>query len=44
LVLVAAPTRLFAMWLADRAVRYELRGVSARDGYGVGLLMVRFNR
>jgi hypothetical protein len=29
--LVAAPTRLFAGWLAYRAVRYKLRSVSARD-------------
>jgi hypothetical protein len=31
LVLVLSPARLFARWLAYRAVRYELRSVSARD-------------
>jgi hypothetical protein len=36
LVLVAAPSRLFAGWLAYWAVRYELRSVSARDEYGGG--------
>jgi hypothetical protein len=34
LVLVAAPTRLFARWLAYWAVRFVLFGVSARDEYG----------
>jgi hypothetical protein len=32
MVLVVAPARLFAGWLAYWAVRYELRSVSARDG------------
>ena len=31
MVLVVAPARLFARWLAYWAVRYELRSVSARD-------------
>jgi hypothetical protein len=31
MVLVVAPARLFAGWLAYRAVRYELRSISARD-------------
>ena len=31
MVLVVAPARLFARWLAFWAVRYELRSISARD-------------
>jgi hypothetical protein len=36
LVLVAAPTWMFAEWFAYWAVRYELRSVSARDEYDGG--------
>jgi hypothetical protein len=39
MVLVVAPARLFAGWLAYWAVRYELCSVSARDGYGAGLFV-----
>jgi hypothetical protein len=35
LVLVAAPARLLARWLAYWPFRYEVRGISARNDRGV---------
>ena len=36
LVLVATPTRLFTRWFGQRAVRCELRSVSACDEFAFG--------